>query len=93
MTLDHPYFTPAVLNITLLNIGGLSNKIEVPEFFNQVTSNDIFAIVETKLANFDLPNTVVPNYKFIAKNRTKFKHKSGGIGVLLKVTFIDSSRF
>ena len=62
----------------------LCNKIEEPEFLNQVTSNDIFAIVETKLDNFDLPNITVPNYKFMAKNRTKFKYKSGGIGIFVK---------
>lgn len=49
--------------------------------------NDLFVVIESKLDDCDLPNIEIPNFKYIAKNRKKSRHKSGGIGIYVSDTF------
>ena len=71
------------LKIASLNVRGLKHRLKFPEFIDFIYSYDIICITETHLDNTDIID--VPNYTFIAKNRTQtYLRKSGEIGVFVK---------
>ena len=74
-----------------MNVNGLNNKLNYPEFVDYVSTFDIFGLSETHLDSTDIVD--INNYTFIAKNRSvNYKRKSGGIGLYVKdslAPFID----
>lgn len=70
----------------MLNVCGLASKTDTPDFIQLINSNDVFIATETKLDDHDLPNVQIPNYKLFVKNRTIYKHKSGGVAIYVKNT-------
>lgn len=66
-----------------LNVCGLKNRINYPEFLEVVSNYDVFCVTETKTDHTDVIS--VPGYSFLSQQRKqKFIRKSGGIGVLYK---------
>ena len=49
-----------------------------------LNNNDIFVAIETRLDSCDIPNVQINGYKLFTKNRTKYKHKSGGVAIYIK---------
>ena len=46
---EHNYAAKEHINLTLINVCGLTSKIETPEFIELLNNNDIFVAIETKL--------------------------------------------
>ena len=72
------------LNITYLNVFGISSKLLNPDFETLIKKNyDILVLVETKTDEYD--NIKLPNeYTCYAKHRIFFKKKSGGIIIIYR---------
>ena len=74
------------LNISMLNVCGLSSKLDIPDFTEFIESHIINCFVETKINYLDIDNLNLPqgyNGKFKCRNYCS-KIKSGGIGIIYK---------
>ena len=72
--------------IGFLNVCGIKNRIQYPDFCETVCKYDIFFVSETHLDCFDIIN--LNGYDFISKPRTqKYFRKSGGLGAFVKHEF------
>ena len=74
------------LNISMLNVCGLSSKLDIPDFTEFIESHIINCFVETKINYLDFDNLNLPqgyNGKFKCRNYCS-KIKSGGIGIIYK---------
>ena len=66
-----------------MNVCGLKQRLNYPEFSTLVKSYDIFCIQESKLDDIDVVS--LDGYAFFHQTRKqKYKRKSGGIGVFVK---------
>ncbi|WAR17083.1 hypothetical protein MAR_031677, partial [Mya arenaria] len=83
------------MELTLLNVCGLSFKLKYSNFDDFIRKYDIICLNETQLDEFD--NINVQGYKFFRINRKQFVKKSGGVGVLVcnrlwsKICFFENS--
>ena len=74
------------LNISMLNVCGISSKLDIPDFTEFIESHIIYCFVETKINYLDIDNLNLPqgyNGKFKCRNDCS-KIKSGGIGIIYK---------
>ena len=74
------------LNISMLNVCGISSKLDIPDFTEFIESHTINCFVETKINYLDIDNLNLPqgyNGKFKCRNYCS-KVKSGGIGIIYK---------
>jgi hypothetical protein len=74
--------------ILSLNVCGLTSKLKIPEFNTLIAKYDIVCISESKLDDID--DVKIDNYTVFTKNRKKFKHRSGGVAILVKSTLTDN---
>ena len=80
------------LNITYLNVCGISSKLLNPDFETLINNYDILVLVETKTDEYD--NIKLPNeYACYAKHRKKIKKKSGGIIIIYRMIFSKFLKF
>jgi exonuclease III len=76
------------LNITYLNVCGISSKLLNPDFETLINNYDILVLVETKTDEYN--NIKLPNeYACYAKHRIFFKKKSGGIIIIYKKNTVN----
>ena len=75
---------PAVTNITcvILNVCGLMTKLRSLDFDFCIPEYDLIFLTETKLDDLDI--IVIDGFHCHTMNRTTFKYKSGGVGLLVK---------
>ena len=74
------------LKFGYLNVCGLKQRLEYPEFIEFIENYDIICLAETHSDQCDIIE--INNYTYISKPRSKeFRRKSGGIGVLIKNKF------
>ena len=74
------------LNISMLNVCGISSKLDIPDFTEFIESHTINCFVETKINYLDIDNLNLPqgyNGKFKCRKYCS-KVKSGGIGIIYK---------
>ena len=72
------------LNISMLNVCGISSKLDIPVFTEFIESLTINCFVETKINYLDIDNLNLPqgyNGKFKCRKYCS-KVKSGGIGII-----------
>ena len=72
----------STLKCMSLNVNGLLSKLKFNDFLDYLHSFDLIGISETKLDNYDDIN--LENFNTFSKNRQKYRHKSGGIVLLVK---------
>jgi hypothetical protein len=77
---------PHPLSCLFLNVCGVKSKIMYPDFCQFISQYDLICLVETKLADTDTVD--LPGYTAFYKNREKYKHKSGGILMLIKDCYV-----
>ena len=65
-----------------INVGGLTSKLDYPSFIEFVATYDIIVVTESKFADTDTIN--IDGFTPFYKNRSKYRHKSGGIIVLIR---------
>ena len=66
-----------------LNVNGLKNRLNYPEFVEFIEKHDIFCVLETHLNDSDIVD--IDGYVFFAKHRSQvYKRKSGGIGIYVR---------
>jgi hypothetical protein len=70
-----------------LNVCGLKSKLRIPEFNALIAEYDIVCISESKLDDID--EVEIENFTVFTKNRKKFKHRSGGVAILVKSALTD----
>ena len=76
------------LNITYLNVCGISSKLLNPDFETLINNYDILVLVEAKTDEYDIIK--LPNeYACYAKHRKKIKKKSGGIIIIYKKNTVN----
>ena len=79
------------LKFGTLNVCGLKQRLQYPEFTKLINEFDIFCVTETKLDMYDI--ILLENFTFLSKPRMqKTKRKSGGIGVFIKSSLKDFIR-
>ena len=74
------------LNMSMLNVCGISSKLDIPHFTEFIESHTINCFVETKINYLDIDNLNLPqgyNGKFKCRKYCS-KVKSGGIGIIYK---------
>ena len=81
------------LNVVFINVCGLSSRMKYPDFIDFLNNYDIICLGETKLDNIDAINIKLDGYSFYYKNRQQFQRKSGGLGIFVRQTLVDTNMF
>ena len=74
------------LSCLSLNVCGVRSKLLYPEFVDYISQYDVICLLESKLADTD--EIHIDGFTMFYKNRDKYKHKSGGILVMLKDCYV-----
>ena len=85
------------MSIGYLNVGGLNNKLNIPEFVDYVQSYDILLFGETKTDDTDVPRISEYfeelGYCIYFKNRfARTVCKSGGLAIVVKLSLVKYVR-